>query len=440
MNEQKPEGLPAGEIVAPILPERPPFVASRRECLAALALYPLAWLYVRELPRAPIWLAVFTLGLVALTELLYRGRPRARESWFWLGCLALAMAGLLLRDGARDQSLLTGSDYVWYYGEVYFFLHLFAVWWVLSRGGALLEGRSGHLLPMDALNGFIIFPFKHFFLRVRSLWYGLTHLRRPGGKARPAAIAWTLAAVALAVLLFLKAVELLMQADAGFAALLEHTAELFGDWPDLLDPDLLLSLPVGAWLFGLLAGSAREDREALSARGERLRRRLETLRRVPAPAWLVVCVCFCLLYLVFFVVQARYLFGAFTRTLPEGFIVSEYARRGFFELCRVMAVNFALLWLITRLAAVPVRQSRSLRPVCLMLLGESLLLAVVAFSKLALYIDCFGFTPLRLQSCWGVTALAAGCLCAGYSLLSGKRSFRAWLFFSAGSLALLCLV
>ena len=146
---------------------------------------------------------------------------------------------------------------------------------------------------------------------------------------------------------------------------------------------------------------------------------------------------FCLLYLLFFVVQARYLFGAFTRSLPEGFIVSEYARQGFFELCKVMAVNFVLLWLVTRLSAKPLRENRAGTALCVILLAESMLFAVIAFSKLLLYISCFGFTPRRLQSSWLVCVLFFGCLCAGYSLLRGKKSFRAWMIFGAVSLALL---
>ena len=120
--------------------------------------------------------------------------------------------------------------------------------------------------------------------------------------------------------------------------------------------------------------------------------------------------------------------------------MSEYARQGFFELCKVMGVNFALLWLVTRLSRTPVRENRPALVLCLILLGESILFAVVAFSKLALYIDCFGFTPLRLQSSWLVCVLFAGCLAAGWNLLTEKRSLRPWLVFSAVTLSLLCLV
>ena len=130
---------------------------------------------------------------------------------------------------------------------------------------------------------------------------------------------------------------------------------------------------------------------------------------------------FSAVYLAFFGLQASYLFGAFTRTLPEGYTVAEYARQGFFSLCRVMAVNFALLWLVTRSCAQPVREKRSVLLLCTGILAESLLFAVIAASKLYLYISSFGFTPLRLQSAWLIVVLFAGCACALYALWGGKK-------------------
>ena len=145
----------------------------------------------------------------------------------------------------------------------------------------------------------------------------------------------------------------------------------------------------------------------------------------------------CLVYAVFFAVQFHYLFGAFIRTLPEGFNVAEYARQGFFELCKVMVVNFALLWLVTRSLR---EHGKLLQRLCLLLLAESLLFAVVAASKLLLYIDCFGFTPKRLQSTWLVCVLACGCVCYAVSLVTKKKSFRVWMIFGAVTLSLLALV
>ena len=77
---------------------------------------------------------------------------------------------------------------------------------------------------------------------------------------------------------------------------------------------------------------------------------------------------------------------------------------------------------------------------CTVLLAQSILLAVTALSKLALYIACFGFTPLRLQSSWLVCVLLAGCAAWLVSLWTARRTCRAWLLFSGVTLALLCLV
>ena len=428
MNETKQPGeeLSAGEIPAPILPEKPRFSASWQEIAAALACYVLGWIWF-DLEQ-PGWLLVFVAAFIGLTELLHRETPRPRESWVWLGCMLVLTASVVFdRYNAWEEAFFP-----------LFFLHIFAVWWVLSRSGRLSEGESGHLLPLDALNGFIIFPFKHFFLRVRSLWYGLTHLGRGEKRVKTETLVWSAAAVLAAVLLFAKSVQLLMRADEGFGALLKDFANWFSF--DFDGIRLLFSLPVGAYAFGLLAGAAREDAELIRARGSRLKTWLATLRRVPAPVFAVLMAAFALLYLAFFILQARYLFGAFTRTLPEGFVVAEYARQGFFELCRVMAVNFALLWLASRLPSLSLREQTLLRVLAAVLLGESLLFAVIAASKLGLYIDCFGFTPLRLQSFWLVCVLAAGCVCALTTLFTGKKSFRAWMYFGAATLSLLCLV
>ena len=164
---------------------------------------------------------------------------------------------------------------------------------------------------------------------------------------------------------------------------------------------------------------------------------LEKLRSVPVGVLAALAAVFAAVYLAFFALQASYLFGAFTRTVPEGYTVAEYARQGFFSLCRVMAVNFALLWLMSRTGVRPPQAQRALRALCTVLLAQSLLFAVIAASKLTLYITIYGFTPLRLQSAWLIAVLTAGCGCALYSLWSGKRSFRFWTLFSGLTLALL---
>ena len=412
---------------------KPAFSAARKELIAALLSYLAAYIYV----AAPfggeleLWLLVFTAIYFALVEYLCASCRRVWESWVWLGCMLSAVC-----------SYVFSPCEVWGKSATFIFANIFAVWWTMSRAGVLLDGESGHFLPFDALNGYVLLPFGNFFLRVRTWWHFASRPRREGKKLNTSALIGSIIAVLLALLLLLSALEHLSGADAGFGTLVGKITGFFTNNVNLVNFffKLLVSLPVGAYIFGLISGSMRLSTERITERRGFLESLLGQLRIVPARVWSICLAVFIAVYAVFFVMQGGYIFGAFSRTLPEGMTVAQYARQGFFELCRVMALNLVLLWLVTRMSAQPVRERRLSLALCLALLAESILFAVVALSKLALYIDCFGFTPLRLESTWLASVLLAGCVAAAYSLITGRRSCRAWMIFGAVTLSALCWV
>ena len=420
---------------APILPEKTcwsdeylakpaPFSASKRELLLAVFLYVPAYLYLCGARYAfPVFCALFVLAV----EWFYRDAPRTWESWFWLSCVAVTA-----------YAVSFGKNRVW--GDLtVLFTHAFAVYYVLCRANRLLEGETSHLLPLDALFGLIVFPFRHFFLRIRTVGYGVSHVRS-GKKAKPAVLMFAALGFTLAVGLLILAVQDLSRADAAFS---DAAAQIFSALRFKVNGAVLwnavLSLPVGAYLFGLIAGTGRESLEGVRARGQKVNAAISALHKIPMALWTAVLGVFALVYAAFFVLQAGYLFGAFTKAVPEGYTVAEYARQGFFSLCRVMAVNFALLWLVTRWGAKPVREDRGTRVMSVLLLVQSLAFAAVAAAKLHLYIDIYGFTPLRFQSAWLIGVLSCGAVCAAISLLTGKKTFRIWTMLSAAALTLLSL-
>ena len=131
---------------------QPAFTASTAEKRTALFMYIAAYIYTLTTgSRWQLWFAAFVVLFVMMAEYLYRNVPRSKESWVWLGCAVLVTACAVL-----------GRSRVW--GEFYSIaaVHILAVWWALSRGGKLIEGESGHLLPFDALNGFVRIPFGNF--------------------------------------------------------------------------------------------------------------------------------------------------------------------------------------------------------------------------------------------------------------------------------------
>ena len=433
----RPQG-PADWAQEALAPAKPPFSASRKECTLAFLLYLLAYVYLGSAWWA---LPLFAAGFIAAAEYLFREQKRSWESWVWLGCVVVITGCLTWRnlhpseyDARLDVQVM--QEYAIPSSLALLALHILAVYWLLCRSGRLTGGESGHLLPLDALYAFLVLPFQNFFLRIRCVIFSLKPKKERDVNA--GAVAGAVLAAFTALVLLVLAMTQLSAADDAFSALL-------GDIQRALTPDLdqpwlyrfLLSLPVGAYVFGLLAGLGRQTPAAMRERGDRVLAALPKLQIVPQGAWLAALGVFSAVYLVFFFVQGRYLFGAFTRTLPESFTVAEYARQGFFELCRVMAINFTLYWLVTRTAR---QAQRPTRWMAAALLIESMLFAVVAISKLALYIDCFGLTPLRLQSTWLVCVLLFGSACTLYTHLTGKRSMRAWMIFGAVTLTILCAV
>lgn len=105
---------------------------SGREMALAFFMYLLAYLYLQSAAWCfPVFCALFC----AMAEWFYRGTPRADESWFWLGCVAVTALAATF-----------GENRVWE-GYTPLFTHAFAVYYVLCRSGRLLEGESGQLLP-----------------------------------------------------------------------------------------------------------------------------------------------------------------------------------------------------------------------------------------------------------------------------------------------------
>ncbi len=112
-------------------------------------------------------------------------------------------------------------------------------------------------------------------------------------------------------------------------------------------------------------------------------------------------------YAVFAAFQFTYLTGL--AGLPAELTYSEYAVRGFRELCAVAAINFAAFGVCLAFT----REHRALRPMLLALLGATALILVSALFRLALYIRAYGLTINRILPLWFMLfLLAVLALCA----------------------------
>ena len=372
---------------------------------AALLSWVWGWAYARGLlfgfEYRAAFMALFCLLFFAGVEGMCRAaaRPASRESRLWL-----ALWGLLAADYIFKISALYYYDAV--QGWEFLALHLAAAYWVLARAGALTEGRTGPFLPLDGLRALVTVPFGNFFLRIRVLLRALAGwLQGLAGRKKGSLWAGVVTLCVAAPVLALAA-RLLSGADDAFGAALGN----FFRWFTL--PEAMLTeffyfavgLPVGAYLFGLAAGALKKAPDP--ARGASLRAEAEKLRLAPGGA-LAFCLALLLaLYVLFFSIQLNYLTGGFFGHLPEGFTAAEYARRGFFELCAVVVLNFSVLAAAAKASRIPLRQSPVLKGLAAALCLSNLLFAAVGASKMALYIRRFGFTPNRVVSGWFILVLA----------------------------------
>lgn len=411
-----------------------PFQASAVELIAALLSYPLAYYYVNnymfptEFHRWAV--VIFTLLFCLSVECFCRGfglRKIPPESKFWVGCMVTV---------ALAQSLWSGATTMLWSPLI---LHVMAAYWVLCRTGCLIDHRSGPMFVLDVLSAMVLTPFRHFFLRIRTIWYALTHriFRKDAGKKTLVVLVTLL--IMLPLLFF--AVNQLRQADAGFDAIVRQITFAMDRF--VLSSrgwSFFWSLFVGAYLYGLVGGSLRAGEKAnLSSQADAAKSCAEHLRLVPELTFTLSLGLFCLVYLVFFSLQVGYLAGAFRGVLPQNFTVAEFARTGFWQLCTVVVLNFALLFGAAKFCRSTLQNSKSLKIMALALLGCNLLFAVVALCKIGVYVAMYGFTPRRVLASWFMLVLVAFSVLAIIAMVRPIPAARIAVLLAASMFALLCI-
>ena len=211
---------------------------------------------------------------------------------------------------------------------------------------------------------------------------GLEDARRNAGTAGKQGGAIVLGLV-IAVPVLAVMLPLLMRSDAAFEALMDLLPET--DWSEPL-----LSLLAGlgaAWiLFSRALGLHNRTREESM---------LQQPGRVsPITTGILLCAVGGL-YLVYLFSQLAYFWGGLSGILPEGYTLAEYARRGFFEMAWLSAINLTLVLSCSALTARQEKLPGVILTACLFLIGVTLFLIGTASAKMLLYIRSYGLTRLR---------------------------------------------
>ena len=104
------------------------------------------------------------------------------------------------------------------------------------------------------------------------------------------------------------------------------------------------------------------------------------------------------LYLVYLASQLAYVVGGFSGILPEDFTLAEYARRGFFEMSRLCALNLTIMALGVGLTRKEGKSPLLTRLLALFIGFVTLFLVAAASAKMIMYIRSYGLTWSRVTT------------------------------------------
>ena len=373
-----------------------PFIADSRDTIFAVLAFVLGFFFVRWVMFS--WqgwgVAVFTFGYYIAVTMYFikKGVTITRSGFFWLAVVVLVgiSYSLYSNNGLEPWRSL--------------FLFCAAVYYVISASGHLILLNTSNWLILDGINAMFVIPFKNFGCQYKSL-YSSIHIKKSFGK-QFLSIALGLM---LALLIVGMVLPLLLRADSGgFSKIADGLIEYFRWMQDQFSEtifNIILSIPVAAYLFGLVAGCAH-NRGCNTFKREGIQYGVQSMRVLAAATVYTVLGLICCLYMVFIGSQLPYFFSAFAGQRPEGWqIYSEYARSGFFELCQIAAINLTLLTLANLFCKKP-QKNYILKTLNCLLSLLTLLLIAAAFSKMALYIGAYGLSIRRLLPCLFMVFLA----------------------------------
>lgn len=210
---------------------------------------------------------------------------------------------------------------------------------------------------------------------------------------------------------------LLSDSDDGFDSLMGSWFSNMPEFDMLYVIEFAFAFVVWMYLFGALSSSSEPVPTKYLD--------MSKVRFVPDALGYSAVTPICLFYIIYIGMQFRYFTAAFTGVLPDGISYSSYARQGFFELCVIAVINLAV---IVALQCFMKRKENDKRTLPLKIYTTAisvftLFLIASAISKMVLYINEMGMTPLRIYTSWFMILLA---IIFGLILISQFADIKFW--------------
>lgn len=371
--------------------QKPPRELRPHDGLFAWLSIPLGFLFMRYVAFCADGFAAtgFFLLLFALSAVYLRKsgcRPTAAQSL--LGAVICAFSAVFS---------LTASTLL--HGFCFLFLIAGWVWWLHAVGGGIRFVTR--YFPLDLGSSLLVQPFREYGSAKDAM--SETVKKSESAKTVRTVLLGLLVTIPLTVIVG----ALLASADQAVADIFEDLGRLITEDVVTIIAELAFGILAGFWMFGAVRSGAGRKENPMPDDGTHAER-LSVLRFLPNLGLYAGVTPICLLYLLYVCTQTNYFLSAFAGRLPEDMIYSDYARRGFFELCAIAVINLVVLLIMNGCA----KKGGEERPKALTgyvtaLCGFTLFIIATALAKMILYIDAYGLTRLRLFTAWFMVLLAA---------------------------------
>lgn len=204
--------------------------------------------------------------------------------------------------------------------------------------------------------------------------------------------------MAIALPLVFIMVAILMPADAAFEGVMDLLPTL-----ELEELPATLICGAGAFCMMFCQGMSLQHREKGQPSAK-------TRKGSNSLTVNTVLVAVCGVYAVYLVSQLAYFTGGFAGILPEEFTMAEYARRGFFEMAVLCAINLTVIGLCVGLVEKTPKVPLLTRILCLFISFITVFFVAAASGKMFMYMDAYGLTRLRLLTqiimlCLGISTV-----------------------------------
>ena len=324
-------------------------------------------------------LAVFYIIIVE-TSAYFIHKERTKESILWATFLLF-------------QGILLGFDRSFEF-EKLVFLHATVIYYTLCRFQRLSLPNTSETILLDFFQGWIIQPFSHIFARmIHVIKYILTHIRSKQIKT-------ILFSIIILIPLVLFALGQLSAIDQNFSVLTNSLFRfIFHELISMNFYRIIWSIPVGAYLFGLISSCILSEKPFISYDGCReffLKKKV-----IPLISLRITTVVLLALYLAFFIFQLSDL--PTVLAAPTAQSSCEYAVRGFWNFFRIMGLNIVLILALNFL--IQKENTSNTKIDTYILLFTTICFNLLACLKLGLYFFTYGYTERRVIALWLLVAI-----------------------------------